>query len=109
MTEPTPLDLAHADIVAANGADAEQRARMAWFLRLLDTQLFVLATDVSDDAPRIAEFALEEGHFKFRDYFASQGRPFARIGSVGEMTEESLYRGGNTIDLDRLAHAFPFA
>lgn len=61
MTEPTPLDLAHADIVAANGADAEQRARMAWFLRLLDTQLFVLATDVSDDAPRIAEFALEEG------------------------------------------------
>ena len=54
------------------------------------------------------EFALEEGHFKFRDYFASQGRPFARIGSVGEMTEESLYRGGNTIDLDALQSAFPF-
>ena len=46
--------------------------------------------------------------FKFRDYFASQGRPFARIGSVGEMTEESLYRGGNTIDLDALQSAFPF-
>lgn len=61
MTDATPLDLAHALIATAPDPDGEQRARMAWFLRLLDTELFVLARSVRADAADLAEFPLEDG------------------------------------------------
>lgn len=63
------------------------------------------------------EYPLEEGHFKFHDYFASQGRPIQRIQSLKDISPEMVhdvkhelwYTGGNTIDVDTLMNAFPFS
>ena len=59
MAEPTPLDAAHAAMAAAPEDDA---ARLRFYARLADAELFLLIEDAEDGAevrPRL--FALEEG------------------------------------------------
>jgi pyruvyltransferase len=51
---------------------------------------------------------LDEGDFKFRDYFLSQERPYYYTQKVTLEDESKLYSGGNKIDLDKLHDAFPF-
>lgn len=54
------------------------------------------------------EYKLEEGHFKFHDYFASQKRNIIRMRKLSEFRTDMLYHGGNNICLDTLVNAFPF-
>ena len=54
------------------------------------------------------EFKLQEGDFKFKDYFASQGREYVKIKILNKYDSSLLYRIGNTIDLDKLLKTFPF-
>ena len=54
------------------------------------------------------EFKLDEGDFKFKDYFASQKRNYVKIKNLKEYDGNFLYKGGNTIDLDKLLKTFPF-
>jgi pyruvyltransferase len=54
------------------------------------------------------EVPISEGDFKFRDYFASQGRSVQSIPSLEAYDESTLYAGGNAVDLDALRRAFPF-
>lgn len=54
------------------------------------------------------EYKLEEGDFKFRDYFESQGRKYIKIESLHKLDENLLYKDGNKIDLELLKNAFPF-
>lgn len=54
------------------------------------------------------EFKLQEGNFKFKDYFASQGRDYVKIKSLDTYDVSLLYSEGNTIDLDKLLQTFPF-
>lgn len=54
------------------------------------------------------EYKLDEGDFKFKDYFASQGREYVKITSLNEYDSSLLYIIGNTIDLDKLLKTFPF-
>jgi hypothetical protein len=56
----------------------------------------------------LKEIELIEGDFKFRDYFASQGRPMTSIVTLAAFKDEALYKGGNTINLETLATSFPF-
>ena len=55
------------------------------------------------------EYSLAEGDFKFRDYFSSQKRNFAKIKNLNEYDISLLYRNGNKIDLDKLLKSFPFS
>ena len=55
------------------------------------------------------EHTLPEGEHKMHDYFESQGREPECVRSLAAYTADKLYTGGNTLDLDRLAEAFPFA
>lgn len=54
------------------------------------------------------EYKLSEGDFKFKDYFASQGREYVKIRSINEYKESLLYTEGNKVNLDKLVSAFPF-
>lgn len=54
------------------------------------------------------EHKLEEGDYKFRDYFESQGRKYFKINSIQSFKESSLYVGGNKIDINSLLLSFPF-
>lgn len=56
----------------------------------------------------IDQFKLHEGDFKFKDYFASQGRKYVKITKLSEYKENLLYKEGNKVDLDKLLKAFPF-
>ena len=56
----------------------------------------------------IDEFPLQEGDFKFKDYFASQNRDYIKIKKIEEFKSSLLYSNGNTIDLDKLINYFPF-
>lgn len=49
---------------------------------------------------------LNEGDFKFLDYFASQGREEVYISSVEEFCESKLYNGGNKIDMNIALNKF---
>jgi len=51
---------------------------------------------------------INEGDFKFHDYFTSQGRPFISISSIEEYDESKLYKGGNKVDLQKLINSFPY-
>ena len=52
-------------------------------------------------------YPLDEGDFKFRDYFASQNRACISIKKLNELKEDLLYRDGNKIDLELLINGFP--
>lgn len=54
------------------------------------------------------EYALNEGDFKFKDYFSSQEREYVKIKSISEFSDSMLYADGNKCDLDLLSNAFPF-
>ena len=54
------------------------------------------------------EFKLDEGDFKFKDYFESQCRKYIKIIKLEDFKEELLYTGGNKINLDLLINVFPF-
>jgi len=54
------------------------------------------------------EFELDEGDFKFKDYFESQERTYKKITNLEEYNEMLLCTKGNTIDLNMLVEAFPF-
>jgi hypothetical protein len=54
------------------------------------------------------EYKLSEGDFKFKDYFASQGREYVKIRSINEYKESLIYTEGNNVNLDKLVSAFPF-
>ena len=54
------------------------------------------------------EYKLQEGEFKFYDYFASQNRKIVKITKIDDFDENMLYRLGNTIDLEKLIKSFPF-
>lgn len=55
------------------------------------------------------EFKLQEGDFKFKDYFASQCREYKKIKNLNEYDNSLLYKKGNTIELDKLIKTFPFS
>lgn len=58
------------------------------------------------------EHPLPEGDFKFRDYFASQGRPNdGVVTSVRDALQPDapVWKQGNQLDTTKLLHAFPFA
>ena len=48
---------------------------------------------------------LEEGDFKFIDYFLSQGREIKKISSLEDISNDIFYKGGNNINLDKLSEA----
>lgn len=48
---------------------------------------------------------LQEGHFKFEDYFLSQGRAFDKINNINDLNFDKFYREGNKINLDKLSKA----
>lgn len=54
------------------------------------------------------EYPLEEGDFKFKDYFMSQSREYIKITRIDDFDESQLYTKGNIIDLEKLRNAFPF-
>lgn len=54
------------------------------------------------------EYELDEGDFKFRDYFQSQNRKYIKISNLNEYNESMLYKGGNNINLELLMEQFPF-
>lgn len=54
------------------------------------------------------EYKIQEGHFKFKDYFLSQSRPNLNITKLQDFNDSLLYDKGNTIDLEKLINAFPF-
>ena len=54
------------------------------------------------------EFKIQEGDFKFKDYFATQGRDYVKIKNLSEFDNSLLYKDGNNIDLNKLVETFPF-
>ena len=54
------------------------------------------------------EFKLNEGEFKFKDYFLSQNRNWINISNIEEFDETKLYTQGNTINLEKLKNAFNY-
>jgi pyruvyltransferase len=63
------------------------------------------------DKPNIwlNEYGLDEGDWKFMDYFESQKRDFVNISNLDEFEEKMLYTDGNKIDLEMLVKVFPFS
>ena len=55
------------------------------------------------------EYSLSEGDFKFRDYFASQQRPYVKITCLDDFNEIFLYKGENKVNLELLIKSFPFS
>ena len=56
----------------------------------------------------IDQYKLNEGDFKFRDYFQSQGREYVKIKNLNEFDEKKVYRGGNKLNLEKIIEVFPF-
>jgi len=52
------------------------------------------------------EFPLDEGHFKFKDYFASQNRKIHSINSINDFNTLIPYSEGNKINLNNVERAF---
>lgn len=55
------------------------------------------------------EYKLQEGDFKFKDYFASQNRKYIKITKIKDFNDKLLFKKGNSIDLNKLINAFPFS
>jgi len=56
----------------------------------------------------IDQYKLNEGDFKFKDYFASQNRNYIKITNLDQYNESMLYKNGNKINLGKLISSFPF-
>ena len=54
------------------------------------------------------EYKIDEGDFKFKDYFESQKRTYIKISSINDYDEKLLYRNGNKINTQLLIDSFPF-
>lgn len=54
------------------------------------------------------QYKLDEGDFKFRDYFLSQDREYKKITLLLQEKEELFYKDGNKINLELLKNTFPF-
>lgn len=54
------------------------------------------------------EYKLNEGDFKFKDYFLSQNREYIKITSLDKYDDTLLYKNGNSVDIDLLIKQFPF-
>ena len=54
------------------------------------------------------EYKLQEGDFKFKDYFQSQDRPYLKISNINDFDDRLLYKDGNKINLELLIKQFPF-
>ena len=52
------------------------------------------------------EFPLNEGHFKFKDYFLSQNRKYENINNINDYKNIEPYKKGNIIDLNKVESAF---
>ena len=52
------------------------------------------------------EFPLNEGHFKFKDYFLSQNRKYENINNINDYKNIESYKKGNIIDLNKIEFAF---
>lgn len=52
------------------------------------------------------EFPLNEGHFKFKDYFLSQNRKYENINNINDYKNIEPYKQGNIIDLNKIETAF---
>ena len=50
----------------------------------------------------IDQYKLNEGDFKFKDYFASQNRSYIKITNLNQYNESMLYKHGNKINLEKL-------
>lgn len=77
---------------------------------VLSSSLHGLICSDAYDIPNLwlNEYKLQEGEFKFKDYFLSQNRDFYNIQKIEDFKEELLYKKGNTIDLKLLLNSFPF-
>lgn len=53
------------------------------------------------------EYPLNEGDFKFKDYFLSQSRNYIKINKLESFDEKLLYTEGNKININKLIQAFP--
>ena len=52
------------------------------------------------------EFPLNEGHFKFKDYFLSQNRKYEYIKNINDYKDIEPYKKGNIINLNQIESAF---
>lgn len=52
------------------------------------------------------EYPLNEGEFKFKDYFKSQNRELVSIDNINSYNKKKSYINGNTIELDKIEKAF---
>lgn len=52
------------------------------------------------------EYPLNEGHFKFKDYFLSQNRKYENIKNINDYKNIEPYKKGNIVDLNRIELAF---
>ena len=57
----------------------------------------------------IEEYPLQEGDFKFKDYFKSQNREYVKIKSIKDYNDSLLWKGGNSLNLEKLISVFPFS
>lgn len=52
------------------------------------------------------EYPLNEGHFKFKDYFSSQNRKIVSINNINHYKNVECYKEGNIIDLNKIESCF---
>ena len=54
------------------------------------------------------EIKLNEGNFKFFDYFFSQNRPINSINDLNTFNYQKTYKKGNRLPIDEIIESFPF-